>query len=231
MFMAGVGFRKPMTLRSHGGEDCTEDWSLAALLGEDYHSHRGRLCVSGRIQAERNWALGEVLQASNPLQGADHAGGRETAAAIFAATNFGRIRRIDEGGVEVCVWFSRCRVGGRNGCGDLVAVHGWTRERQSEPNTLRSVLDGPIRMGRVVADELVGAVDDHLRRIDFGAETCAVFRLPVGVLVRREPVVPAEVVPIVHMLAEDDDFSASYGLIEVEFRQEGIGRRAARASL
>jgi hypothetical protein len=155
----------------------------------------------------------------------------ETAAAIFAATNLGRIRRIDEGGVEVCVWLSRCWVGGRNGGGDRVAVHGWTRERQFELNTLRSVLDGPIRVGRVVADELVGAVDDQLRRLDFGAEACAVLRLPVGVLVGRETVVPAEVVPVVYMLAQDDDFSTSYGLIVVEFCQEGIGRRAARASL
>src|ERR1700733_7334057 len=231
MFMAGVGFRKPMALRGYGGEDCTKDWSLAALLGEDYHSHRGRLCVSGSIQAERNRAFGEVLQTSNPLQGADDACVLETAAAIFAATDLGRIRRIDEGGVEVCVWLSRCWVGGRNGGGDLVAVHGWTSERQFELNRLRSVLDGPIRVGRVVADELIGAVDDHLRGIDFGAETCAVFRLPVGVLVGRETVVPAEVVPVVHMLAQDDDFSTSDGLILVEFCQEGIGRRAARTPL
>ena len=88
------------------------------------------------------------------------------------------------------------------------------------------------RMSGVVADELVGSVDDHLWRVDVvHVQALAVFVLPVGVLVRGKAVVPAVVVPVVDVLAEHDDLGAIDGLFLVELRQQSVGGRAARAAL
>ena len=92
--------------------------------------------------------------------------------------------------------------------------------------------DGALGMGGVIADELVGSVDDHLRGVDtVDVEAGAVLILALGVLVGGEAVVPAEVVPVVDVLAEDDDFGVLDGLISVEFRQQRVSWRASRAAL
>jgi hypothetical protein len=230
MFMAGTGFRKLMTLRGHAAGDCAEDGTLAALLGEHDHPHLGRFRVCGRIQAEGNRAFGEVLHASNPLQGPDDTCMPEMMAAIFPATNIGRVRRIDEGGIEVTFCLSRR---GRDGhsCGDLMAVNDRLRYSQRELGGLLGVLNSANRMRRVVADELIGAIDDHLRRVDaVDVKASAVLALPVGVLMRGEAVVPAEVVPVVNVLAQNDDLGSCDGLALVKLGQQSIGRRTARTT-
>jgi hypothetical protein len=97
---------------------------------------------------------------------------------------------------------------------------------------LRGVLDRADRMSGIVADELIGSIDDHLRGIGtVHVQAGAVIVLPFCVLMRRKTVVPAEVVPVVHMLAEHDDFSATDGLRLIEFCKESIGGRAAGTTL
>src|SRR5436189_156536 len=148
-------------------------------------------------------------------------------AAVFTATNLGCVFGVYESGIEVRL-FGRCRVCGGDGCGDFLRVYCWFREDQLYFGGLRRVLDGADRMGGIVADELLCSVDDHLWGVGtVHAQARAVVALPFGVLVRGEAVVPAEVIPVVDMLAEHNDLRAIYGLRLVEPGQKNVGGRTA----
>src|SRR6185295_1403452 len=68
------------------------------------------------------------------------------------------------------------------------------------------------RRGEVAADERVLSVDDHLRRIDVATfRTVRILLLARGQGGRREPILPAEPVPVVHVLAEPHDLDAGGG--------------------
>jgi hypothetical protein len=72
----------------------------------------------------------------------------------------------------------------------------------------------------VISDELIGSVYDHLRGVDaVYAKTGAVLALTFCVLMRREAIVPTEVVPIIDVLSEDNDFGVLNGLIVIELSQ------------
>src|SRR5438270_4969656 len=129
-------------------------------------------------------------------------------AAVFAAANLAYVFGVYESGIEVRL-FGRCRLRGGDGCGDFLGVQYWFREDQLDLGCLRRVLDCANRMGGIVADELLCSVDDHLwgvRAVHTQART--VVALPFGVLMRGEPVVPPEGIPVVHMLAENNDLRA-----------------------
>ena len=86
-------------------------------------------------------------------------------------------------------------------------------------------------MEGVVANELVGSVDDHLRGVyPINTKACAVLALPLRVLMGGEAVVPTKIVPVVDMLAEDDDLGVLNWLIVVKLREEGIGGWATGAA-
>src|SRR6267154_4760504 len=79
----------------------------------------------------------------------------------------------------------------------------------------------------ITSDELVGTVDDHLRRI--GAcemQPPDVILLPNRERVRGKWVPPSTVVPIIHVLFQDDQLGTGHGLCAVQSAQEGVGRRA-----
>src|SRR5690348_10867883 len=118
MLMADVGFRLLMTLTGYGSEGRAQDRSLATLLGEDHHPHLVRLCVCRRIQTERYRPGREIFHASDALQAAYDTCVLQPAAAIFAAANVGYIRRINQRGIEVCLWFGCYRGRGGDGGGD-----------------------------------------------------------------------------------------------------------------
>jgi len=77
------------------------------------------------------------------------------------------------------------------------------------------------------ADELNAAIDNHLRGVDAAVgESGGVVLLTACEVGRGERIVPAEMVPIVDMLFESDDFRAIEGLFFGQFLEQGIGRRA-----
>lgn len=220
MLMVNVGFRFPITLGGYGGGYRADDRALVALLGKDDHAHLAGLGVCGGIQAERNRTGGQFLHASDALQVAYDAYVLEPVAAVFAAFNVGSVGGVHQGGVEVCMWLDRCRGRRRDGCGDFAAVYNWLGERQRNLGGLRRVLDGSLRVSCIVADELFGAIDDHLRSVDIGEmQARAVFALPVGVVVRRKAIVPALAIPVVNVLAQYDDLGTVNGLVVVELCQ------------
>jgi hypothetical protein len=95
--------------------------------------------------------------------------------------------------------------------------------RNSQTDLLASI-------ARIAADELSTAVDDHLRSIDAAVgESGGVVLLATGEIGRGEGVGPAEVVPVVDVFFESDDFGAINGLVFRQFFEEGIGGRATRA--
>src|SRR5271170_7782791 len=154
------------------------------------------------------------------------------AASVFAATDVGRVLRIDKRDIDICLrfggWCGRSGDGGR----DFVAVHHGPRDRQLDLWIQCCMLDGLERVRRVVAGELGGPIDDHLWSVDvLHLQTLTVFSLPVGVLMGRKPVKPAFFVPIVNVLAQHDDLGAVDGLFLLELRQKSVRWRAARATL
>ena len=151
----------------------------------------------------------------------------ELVAAVLAVEDVGCVGRVYQCGVEVSVKLSG-RCGGRDCGGDAIAVHYRGRECERELGGFGCVLDGVEGVGGVVADELIGSVDDHLRGVGaVEVEAGAVLVLPVGELVRRETVVPAFAVPVVDVFAQHYDLRCGDGLNAVELGQQSVGRWAA----
>src|SRR5438552_18718643 len=62
------------------------------------------------------------------------------------------------------------------------------------------------RQTRIVADKFTGAIHNHLRRIDCSeAEPLAVSGLAVGDRTRRVRILPPQLIPIIHVLASNND--------------------------
>jgi len=84
---------------------------------------------------------------------------------------------------------------------------------------------------RSAADELNAAVDDHLGSVHAAVgESGGVGFLAASEVGRGERVAPAEVIPIVDVLFESDDFGAVDGLFLGQLFEERIGRRATGAA-
>src|SRR6266702_3095217 len=91
--------------------------------------------------------------------------------------------------------------------------------------------DGADGIAAIVADELVGPVDDHLRGVHtVEVQIVGILGLPGRELVGGEAVVPAERVPIVHVLLKDKDVGVGNGLVFEQMRQECIGGWATGAA-
>src|SRR5277367_4327739 len=76
------------------------------------------------------------------------------------------------------------------------------------------------------------SVDDHLRSGGaFQAKSRVVGTLALGQRGRRVWIFPAIVVPIIHMLAEDNQLCSRNRLEGIPFLEKDIGRRTAGAAL
>src|SRR5213592_4801064 len=97
---------------------------------------------------------------------------------------------------------------------------------------LRCALNRLVRSAFIAAHEFEPPVDDHLRRIDTSqAKLGRVGALPFTVLVRREGVLPSDVVPVIDMLTQNDQFHAAYRLRSFQPLQQSIGWRATGTTL
>ena len=84
---------------------------------------------------------------------------------------------------------------------------------------------------RVAADEFRAPVDDHLRRVDaVAAEPCGIHPLALGQGCGREAILPAEPVPVVHVLAQTDDFGSGDRRRIDQLLQQHVGRRTIGAA-
>ena len=78
---------------------------------------------------------------------------------------------------------------------------------------LGCVFDRLDRSSLVAAYGLDAPVHDHLRRIDAPETKLArVSALPFAIFARREGILPCDIVPVVHMFAENDQVRAAHGL-------------------
>src|SRR5205085_6786304 len=73
------------------------------------------------------------------------------------------------------------------------------------------------RQTRIVAHELTGAIHDHLWRINRSeAEPLAVSGLAIGEQARRVPILAPQLIPIIHVLAYDNDIRSADPLIDIK---------------
>ena len=83
-----------------------------------------------------------------------------------------------------------------------------------------------------IADELRDPVNNHLRSVDAAVgENVGVLLLTTREIGRGKGIGPAEVVPVIDVLFESEDFDAVDGLIGPEFFEERIRRRTTGAAL
>ena len=105
-------------------------------------------------------------------------------------------------------------------------------ERQDRLGGTGGLRDGTKGSGGLIAGELVGPVDDHLRRVGtVEMEVLDVGGLPLGELVRGETVVPAERIPVVDVLFHDEDLGVGDGLLALQPGEESVGGRATGTAL
>ncbi len=91
--------------------------------------------------------------------------------------------------------------------------------------------DGLARRRAVAADEFRSSVDDHLRRVDaVDIETRSVHTLAIRQRRRRESILPAELIPVVHVQAERNDLYAGDRLRRRQLLQQDVRGRAAFAA-
>src|ERR1700746_456745 len=84
----------------------------------------------------------------------------------------------------------------------------------------------------ITAHKLKPPVNYHLRRIDAAqAKLRCVGALPFTVFVRRVGIPPSNVIPVVYVLAQNDQFRTAYWLRSIEPLQQGIGRWTAGTPL
>src|SRR5450631_3203879 len=94
-----------------------------------------------------------------------------------------------------------------------------------------SLFEGLIRQPWIAAHKLSGSIDDHLRCIHACQfEAGAVRILAVAEKAGRVRIRPADAVPVIHMLAENDELLSRDRLRPVKLLQEGIRRRTSGTS-
>jgi len=178
------------------------------------------------------WVFAEVLH----VRGAGDLGERpddssvvQGAAVVLAAVDLGGVCGIDQRGVEAD-GLSMGRGAVLEGEGDGVALN-LDAGNLDWDGLGGSVEDGTEDPIPVRAVDLCGAVDDRLWGVNIVLlEGEAVFLLALGEVGRGETVAPAEAVPVVDVLAENDDVGSGNGLGTVELSEDGIGGRATGAA-
>ncbi len=152
-------------------------------------------------------------------------------ATVFSSFDVSRVRGVYQRGVEICFGNGLAGVARET---EIVtrcpSLMGLARARLILAR-LTGTGDGAASVSRIVADKLFRAIDDHLRGVDaVDPEAKPIAILAVGELVRGEAVAPAELVPVIHMLAERDDLYAIHGLRAHKLCQQRVGGRATGAA-
>jgi hypothetical protein len=89
-----------------------------------------------------------------------------------------------------------------------------------------------LNFARRTADELAAAVDDKLRSVStIAIQDVRVLFLPLGPIVRGEGVAPAEMVPVVDVFFDCDDFDIVDAAGVVKLLEKSVGGRATGAAL
>ena len=84
----------------------------------------------------------------------------------------------------------------------------------------------------VAADKFHVSIHNHLGCVrTTEAETIRIIGLTNRELMRGVGVSPSVVVPVINVFAEDNEVGTAHGLGAIEFFQQGVGGRAARAAL
>lgn len=95
----------------------------------------------------------------------------------------------------------------------------------------RCLLDGLLGFFGIGSIELHGPIDDDLGRMDVTkAKQSLIVLLTLGEVGRGEAIFPAETVPIVDVLAKDNDVGVGNGLFAIEAGEYDICGRATRAA-
>lgn len=132
----------------------------------------------------------------------------------------GGARERRRGGIDAHFERTVVFLGGRNG-----------REKKASFGVRRGGEDLLAGVGRAIADKLDTAIDDHLRRVDATARKgVGVVVLALGQIARRVGVAPAEMIPVVDVFLEGEDFDVFEGLVLAEFLEEQVGGRTTRAA-
>ena len=103
--------------------------------------------------------------------------------------------------------------------GAVVFLRGRHRGKKKASFGMRSSGEDLLtRVGRAAADELDPAINDHLRGVDTSTRKGAgVVVLALREIARRVRVAPAEMVPVIDMFLEGDDFDVVEGLVLAKF--------------
>jgi len=216
---------------SFGRGDYAENGPLAGVLREDNDMKGCDGSVAGCAEGKGEGRCGDIRKASDPLQCADDGGMVEGAAAVFSAPDL-----CGGGGLDYCC--VDVATGERTGLRrvadatqEVGAIVGDCGEREFQLGSLSSLGDGAQGVRRVVPDELLLAIDDHLWRVVVvDLKAARICGLAGGELARGETVVPAERVPVVDVLAEGDDVGGGHGLVAIQAGEEVVRGRATGAA-
>ena len=89
-----------------------------------------------------------------------------------------------------------------------------------------------LKLAPGTADEFAAAVDDELRRVNaIALEGARVLLLPLGPVVRGEGVAPAEMIPVIDVFFDGDDFDIVAAAGVVKLPEKSVGGRATGAAL
>jgi hypothetical protein len=101
---------------------------------------------------------------------------------------------------------------------------GWDSHR--DLGKVSRFLKGLIRPRTVASYEFQSSIYNHLGRVGAReAQALCVGLLAHGERVGRECVLPSQVVPVIHMLAQDDQLNSGDRLRAVQLAKQGIGGR------
>src|SRR5215472_13468383 len=110
-------------------------------------------------------------------------------------------------------------------------VRGYRGQIDRKLGNAQCLLKGLVRQSRIATDKFAGAIHYHLRSVDaVQAKAVGIRALPLAVEAGRVRVLPADMVPVVDVLAEHDHFRALYGL-PVQFFEKPVCWGTTGASL
>lgn len=113
-------------------------------------------------------------------------------------------------------------------------MHGSGARRRHGQRILRVVhclLNSVERQSAIASHEFRAAIHHQLRGVDFAClEAARVIALACAVKRRREWIGPAEMIPVIDVLADDDQVGSGNGLLLVQRFQQAIGGRTTGAA-
>src|SRR5450755_3457370 len=214
-----LSFRRAREVRR--GRDA-EDAAGTALLYESENAARG----PSRLDGNRDVEPTRRIDVTSGEEVAGDSRVREAPARVLSARDLRDDAVLDDGDEDL-------RVARHAGDGYARGTRGVRDDADDGFRLAGGLSDGVPRSLLVAPDELGPAVHDHLRRVDaaWAPEAPGIRALALRVLRGRKWVLPAEVVPVIHMEGQRHHERAGYGLVSGEAREEPVGRGTARAAL